>query len=60
MWLLFNVIGLGTGTPDYHVVDLFGSETASPNLVAQLSVLMMLTIAVFIAIIVSRVKRYKK
>ena len=60
MWLLFNVIGLGTGTPDYHVVDLFGSETASPNFVAQLSVLMMLTIAVFIAIIVSRVKRYKK
>ena len=60
MWLLFNVIGLGTGTLDYHVVDLLGSKTESPNLVAQLSVLMMLVIAVFIAIVISRVKQYKQ
>ncbi|AWT59893.1 MAG: hypothetical protein DF168_01090 [Candidatus Moanabacter tarae] len=60
MWLLFNVIGLGTGTLDYHVVDLVGSKTESPNLVAQLSVLMLLVIAVFIAIVISRVKQYKQ
>jgi len=59
LWVLVNIIGLDFATgqsrvPTY-VTDLFGEEK---SVVAWLSIAMILFVAIFFAIIVSRVRRY--
>ncbi len=59
LWLYFNVFGFGTRAVSDYVVDLIGGEESGPNLVAQLSVFLILTVAAFTLMIVSSVKRYQ-
>jgi SNF family Na+-dependent transporter len=55
-WVIKDVVGLGAGDPDYHILDLFG-ETA--NTTAWLSIGVIAIMFSFVAILVSRVKKYR-
>ena len=59
LWVLVNIIGLdfatGQSSVPTYVNDLFGEEK---SVVAWLSIAIILSVAIFFAIIVSRVRRY--
>ena len=59
LWVLVNIIGLdfatGQSSVPTYVTDLFGEEK---SVVAWLSIAIILFVAIFFAIIVSRVRRY--
>jgi len=57
-WLILDVFGAGGTGIDYHIVDLFGSSTQKPNMVAWMGIGILIGLILLLSIIVSRVKKY--
>ena len=58
-WIFFDVLGLGGGGIDYHILDLIGSDTHPISKVAWLVVGNILFVCLLTCLIVSRVKKYR-
>ena len=59
-WLLFDVLGIGGGALDYHIVDLVGWGGSEVNPVAWASVGLIIGIMLLVVVLVARAKCYKE
>lgn len=58
-WLFFDVLGIGGGALDYHIVDLVGGEDSGVSPVAWASVGLIVGIMLLVVVLVARAKCYK-
>ena len=58
-WLFIDVMGIGGGTLDPHILDLIGTKDTPPNAVALRSFTLVVATGMLFSLIASRVSNYK-